>query len=99
MDIVLEVATILGGIVAIWFLYEKFFLVETKEKEVNNAWWESSKLKEKLEKKGYAFSWSNSNAVEERLSNGYEIIYQKTLLTKHKLINSSGQVLIGNKNT
>ena len=98
MEIALNIATLLGGIVALWFLYEKFFIIEAKEKFVNNSWWESSRLNKKLTAKGYSFRWSNPQAVEERVSNGYEIIYEKTLLTKHKLINSSGQVLIGKKN-
>jgi cell division septal protein FtsQ len=98
MEIVLAVATILGGIVAIWFLWEKFFLQKLIEKEVNNSWWEASPLKQSLEKEGYSFRWSNAESVEDRLNNGYKIIYEKTLFKKYKLVNKSGQVLIG-KNT
>lgn len=96
---VLTIATILGGIAAIWFLWEKFFSVEAFEKKVNSTWWEKSQLKGKLEKNGYIFRWTDSDSVEEKSSNGYEIIFEKTLFSKHKLVNKSGQILIGKKNT
>lgn len=99
MEIVLGIATILGGIVAVWFIWDKFFATKVSPKVVNGFWWESSPIKESLEKKGYSFRWSNSDTVEERLRNGYEIIYEKGLLKKQKLVNKSGQVLIGKKST
>ncbi len=99
MEIALAIATILGGIVAFLFLWKKFFANETLEKDVNDSWWESSTLKKSLEKKGYVFRWSNPNKVEERLNNGYEIILQRCAFKKYKLLNKSGQVLLGKKNT
>lgn len=111
MGIVLIVATILGGIAAIWFFYDKFsseneisgeneFSVENKT--VNNNWWESSELKKCLEAEGYnTFAWSNSDRVEERIDEGYEVIFDedKDNKIKYKLVNKSAQVLIGRKNT
>ena len=99
MKILLAVATILGGIVAVWFLWEKIFLSKSSPKEISNTWWDSSPLKKKLEKKGYSFRWSDSDAVEERLRNGFEIIFKKNLFKKRRFINKSGQVLIGRKDT
>ena len=98
MEILLAIFTILGGIAAIWYFWDKIFIKEEAEKEVNNAWWEASNLKRKLENKGYSFRWSNADKVAQRLAEGYEIIFVKGLFKKHKLINSSGQILIGKKN-
>ena len=105
MEIVLIIATILGGIAAIWFFYDKYsgknkFSVEGKT--VNNNWWEASELKKRLETEGYnTFAWSNSDRVEERMDEGYEVIFDvdSNKKIKYKLVNKSGQVLIGRKNT
>jgi len=107
MEIILVIATILGGIAAIWFFYDKYsgkneFSVENKT--VNNTWWESSDLKKSLEADGYnKFAWSNSDRVEERIDEGYEVIFDedkdKDNKIRYKLVNKSAQVLIGRKNT
>lgn len=99
MEILLAVFTILGGISAVLYFWDKFFVKEEAEKEVNNSWWESSNLKRKLESKGYSFRWSSSEKVAQRVNEGYEVVFEKELFKKHKLINSSGHILIGKKNT
>ncbi len=99
MEILLAIFTILGGIAAIWYFWDKIFVKEEADKEVDNTWWEASNLKRKLENKGYTFRWSNTDKVAQRISDGYKIIFEKKLFKKHKLINSSGQILIGKKNT
>ena len=69
MEIVLGLATILGGIAAAWYFIDKYRsrntsseadsgLSETKqtniaEKTINSTWWESSNLKTKLEAEGF----------------------------------------------
>ena len=99
MEILLVIFAVLSGLAAIWYFWDKLFIKEEADKEVNNTWWENSDLKRKLEKKGYSFRWSNSDNVAQRIAQGYEIIFEKELFKKHKLINNGGQILIGKKNT
>jgi len=116
MEIILAIATFLGGIVAIWFIYDKFFSSKPgddiqdegnlekiiENKTVNSAWWESSELKSNLEAQGYnKFYWSDDDRVEERIDNGYDLIFDENndKRIKYKLVNSSDQVLIGKKDT
>lgn len=100
---ILGIATLLGGVAAIVYLYEKRRERQKwaeKEKKVNNKWWESSELKKQYEAKGYRdFSWSNSNRVAERLAQGKEIVYEidEKNRVKYKLVNDSGQVLLCSK--
>ena len=92
MEIIIAIATILGGIGALWFFYDKFFSSKPdlgiqnegipektiENKIVNSIWWESSELKKSLEAEGYnTFSWSNSDRVEERIDKGYEVIFDE----------------------
>ena len=100
---VLGIATILGGIAAICYFRdtwrEKQIWTET-DKEVNNAWWQSSELKKNYEAQGFIdFSWSNSNRVAERILEGKEIVYEtdEQKLIKTKLVNKSGQILLCRK--
>ena len=103
MEIVLGIATVIGGIAAILFfcdIYKKRRQWQEVEKVVNSNWWESSELKKNLKAQGYKFRWSNADAVEQQRSIGYEIIYEEdnSNKKKYKLINRSGQVLIGKIN-
>lgn len=99
----LGIATILGGIAAIHYFHDKWkdrnrFTEE--EKAVTSAWWEESDLKKEYEANGFrAFSWSNSDRVAERQAEGADVIYlvDKERKVKAKLVNRSGQVLIGRK--
>lgn len=97
---ILAMATILGGIAAIGYLRDKWHGKQQwveEDKRVNSAWWESSELKKQYEAKGYKdFSWSNSDRVAERITDGKQIVYEvdKEQRVKFKLVNSSGQVLM-----
>ena len=82
MEIILSIATVLGGIAAAWFIWDKYTHSSNyieKEKIVNSKWWDSSALKGDLENQGYVFRWSNPDKVEDRLKEGFEIIYEKNL--------------------
>ena len=102
---VLGVATILGGIAAIFYFRDKWkdrdrFTEE--DKEVTSAWWEASDLKKGYESKGFrTFGWSNSDRVPERQAEGAEVIYEldNARKVKSRLVNRSSQVLIGRKGT
>lgn len=102
MEIILAIATILGGITAIWFLYEKYRQKDRWQEEdkiVDSAWWESSELKKLTDAQGYKYRWSNPEKVAGRKAFGYSIIYEEDKKSKMRcrLINKSGQVLIGKK--
>jgi hypothetical protein len=102
MELVLAVATILGGVAAIWYFWDKYRKNQEwseKEKVVSPAWWESSELKRTLEAQGYKFRWSARDRIEERKQNGYELVHEEdeASRTKYILVNSSGQVLIAKK--
>ena len=110
MEIILAIATILGGISAIIFFCDKYKKKNShadntefrdKEKVIDNSWWESSELRNDLLKNDYEFRWSNQDKIENRLSQGYEVIFQTdhSVKTKYKLINESRQVLIGKQKT
>ena len=104
MGIVLAIATILGGIAAVWYFWDKYQRNREwseKEKVVNSNWWESSELRHTLKARGFKFRWSNRDRIEERKQRGYELIYEedKTNRTSYILVNSRGQVLIGKRNT
>jgi hypothetical protein len=102
---VLGVATILGGIAAILYFRDKWkdrnrFTEE--EKEVTSDWWEASDVKKDYEVNGFrSFGWSNSDRVAERQVEGAEVIYliDGARRVKFRLVNRSGQVLIGRKGT
>lgn len=105
MASVLGLATILGGIAAILYFRDKWkdrnrFTEENKE--VTSAWWEASDVKKHYEAKRFrSFGWSNSDRVEERQVEGSEVIYliDDARKVKFRLVNRSGQVLIGRKGT
>ena len=103
MDWVLGAATILGGIAAILYFREKWEdrnrLAEV-DKEVTSTWWDASDVKKDYEARGFlSFGWSNSGRVAERQDEGAETIYliDGTKRVKFRLVNRSGQVLIGRK--
>jgi hypothetical protein len=100
---VVGIATLIGGIAAISYFRDKWQEKQqwtTKDKEINNTWWESSSLKATYEAQGYTdFAWSNSNRVAERMASGKEIVYeldQKNRI-RYKLVNKTGQVLLCRK--
>jgi len=102
---VLGIATLIGGIAAIGYFRDKWRennkWIE-KEKEVNNAWWESSSLKAEYEAQGFTnFSWSNSDKVAERIASGKEFVYENDEKNqiRYKLVNKSGQILLCKKGT
>jgi hypothetical protein len=104
MEIFLAIATILGGVSAVWYFWDKYWCNREwreKEKVVNSNWWESSELKHTLEARGLKLRWSNRDRIEERKEKGYEIIYEedKTNRTRYILVNSSDQVLIGKRDS
>ena len=104
MEIVLAIATMLGGVSAVWYFWDKYRRNREwreKEKVVNSNWWESSELKRTLEARGFKFRWSNRDRIEERKQSGYELIYEEDKInrTRYVLVNSSGQVLIGKRDT
>ena len=98
---ILGIATFVGGIAAVHYFYGMWrnrqrWTVE--EKEVNSTWWESSGLKQQYEADGYKdFRWSNADKVAERMASGMEVVYEVDTANrvKFKLVNSSGQVLLG----
>src|SRR6266849_2987043 len=95
---VLGVATILGGIAAIFYFRDRWkdrnrFTEE--DKEVTSAWWEASDLRKDYEAKGFrSFGWSNSDRVAERQAEGAEVIYliDDTRKVKFRVVNRSGQM-------
>lgn len=98
----LAIATILGGIAAIWFFWEKYRKKDEwheEDKIVDPSWWESSELKKITDAQGYTYRWSNPEKVEGRKTNGYSIIYEENKKSKirYRLVNKSHQVLIGKK--
>lgn len=100
---VLGIATLLGGIAAIYYFFDKWRernRFAEGVKEVTSAWWDASELKKEYEAKGFrSFGWSNSDRVAERLTEGAEVVYEidDVKKVKSKLVNRSGQVLIGRK--
>ncbi|HZX35113.1 MAG TPA: hypothetical protein VFF54_01295 [Thermodesulfobacteriota bacterium] len=101
--LVLGIATVLGGIAAVGYFRDKRREKQQwteKEKEVNNAWWESSELKKQYEAKGCKdFSWSNSERVAERIAGGKEAVYEidEDNRVRYRLVNKSGQLLLCRK--
>jgi hypothetical protein len=100
---VLSIATLLGGVAAILYFRDKWKdrkRFSDEDKQVNSAWWEASDLKKEYEAKGFrSFGWSNADRVPERRAEGAEIVYEidSERKVKAKLVNRSGQVLIGRK--
>lgn len=67
MGAVLSIATILGGIAAVWYIWDKYkdkSKWDEREKVVNSNWWESSELKHALENQGYKFRWSDRSRIK-----------------------------------
>lgn len=101
---ILGIATVLGGIAAIGYFLDKWHESKQwieKEKEINSAWWEASELKKHLVANGYTdFGWSNPDRLAERISEGKEVVCEvdEKNSVKYKLVNKSGQVLVGRKN-
>ena len=99
----LGIATLLGGIAAIFYFRDKWkdrTRLAEEEKQVTSAWWEASDLKKQYEAKGFrSFGWSNADRVAERQAEGAEIVYEidNERKARSKLVNRSGQVLIGRK--
>ena len=61
---------------------------------------ERDALKKEYEAEGFrSFGWSNADRIPERLTEGAEIVYEIDSARKlrAKLVNRSGQVLIGRK--
>lgn len=97
---VLGIATLIGGIAAIGYFVDKWRAKAQwteKDKEVNNAWWESSDLRKHYQDAGCGdFGWSNPERVAERLAAGKEGVYEidEKNRIKYRLVNRSGQVLL-----
>lgn len=97
---VLGIATILGGIAAIGYFRDQWLDKQQwleKEKQVNNAWWESCELKKEYQARGCKdFTWSNSDRVAARVQDGMSVVYEidEKNRTKYRLVNRSGQVLL-----
>ena len=100
---ILGIATVLGGIVAIGYFWDKWKEKQQwteQEKIVNSKWWESSDLKAQYESKGCKdFDWSNPDRLAERITEGREIVFDTDdeNRIKYRLINKSGQVLVCRK--
>jgi len=100
MEIIVIIATLVGGIAGVWFLWEKFRPkdnIRIEDKIVDNAWWERSATKEGLAQKGYEFRWSNADKLASREQEGYQVIHEINGNKKFRLVNRSGQVLICKK--
>jgi len=101
MAYVLGIATLLGGIAAIYYFVDRSRqknTFENKQKIVDDNWLNSSDIKRDY---GDSLRWSDPEKVEHRLSLGYEIVYQKDEQNKirYRLVNSSGQTLIVKRNS
>ena len=100
---ILSIATILGGFAALVYFRDKWRGKQQwneQKKEVNSAWWESSELKKHYEARSYQdFRWSDPDRVAERVAQGKEVLYEldEKQRIKYKLVNKSGQVLMGRK--
>ena len=104
MEIILSIATVLGGIAAVWFFLDKYRRKDKwyeKDKVVDTAWWESSELKKTADAQGVTVRWSNPDKVNGRKTDGYSTIYEedKKNRIKYRFINKGGQVLIGRTST
>jgi hypothetical protein len=103
MTIILAIATILGGIAAIvyfWEKYQKKKKWQEKEKIVDSSWWEASELKKVTDAQGFkTYRWSHPEKVEGRKSNGYSIIYEvdKKNNIRYRLTDKGHKILIGKK--
>ncbi len=100
------IVTVAGGLILLIvapFIRRKIHPEPTKEEEkiVNSNWFDSSDLKKQLQEKGYTFYWSNHDSVEENKGKGYEVIFDKdeSKNVNYKLVNKSGQILLGKINT
>jgi hypothetical protein len=92
--------TILGGIAAIWFFWEKFKPNKQwviNDKIVSSNWFDSSEIKKDFESQGYSFRWFSPDKIEERIQKGYVVIYEedKSNMKRNRFVNKSGQILIG----
>jgi hypothetical protein len=100
---VLGIATVLGGIAAVIYFVDKWkerSRFTEEDKQVTSAWWEASDLKREYEAMGFrSFGWSNADLVAERQAEGAEVIYEvdNGKKSKSRLVNRSGQLLIGRK--
>jgi len=103
MTFILVIATILGGVAAVLYFWEKYQKKKKwyeKDKIVDSAWWESSELKKITDAQGFtAYRWSNPEKVEGRKVNGYSIIYEedKKNRVRYRLIDKGHKILIGKK--
>jgi len=97
MEVIVSVASIIGGIAAIWFIVDRL-VIRDKSIEVTDTWWDSSSLKSKLKEKGYEFRWSNPDRVQERLDSGYKIIHTGHFYNRKQIKKPNGQVLVGKRN-
>ncbi len=87
----------LGTFFEIGKMVKDYFTWKEETKLVDMLWLEKSGFGERLRNKGYKCRWSNSDRVETRKLDGYEIIYEidEKSKTKKKITNKSGQILIG----
>jgi hypothetical protein len=100
MDVVLIIATLVGGLAGAWFLWDKYLSkndIPTEDKVVENEWWEHSSTKEGLAQKGYEFRWSNIEKLATREQDGYQVIHEIQGNKRFRLLNKSGQILMGKK--
>ena len=85
MPVVLAVATILGGIAAIWFFRDKIAgwwqhgHVPDPPPEIGDVdldYPDRSGLKARLEAEGYKIRWSREDNLAERFAEGWEIVIE-----------------------
>ena len=74
MEIILAIATILGGITAVWFIWDKSRKKKAwheKDKIVDTSWWEISELKKRTDAQSITVRWSKPDKIEGRKAIGY----------------------------
>ncbi|MEM7820364.1 MAG: hypothetical protein QW761_02055 [Candidatus Aenigmatarchaeota archaeon] len=103
MTTILAIATILGGVAALMYFWEKYKKKDKwheEDKIIDSSCWESSEIKKIKDAEGFTtYRWSNPEKVAGRKANGYLIIYEedKKSKTRYQLINKGHQLLIGKK--
>lgn len=96
-SLIYTVAKDTGGLLT---KYKKKNDLTEEEKLINHNWPEKSGFLKEAKEKGYALKWSSPENVEERILDGYEIMYALDLENKKKyrLIDKSKALLMGKNN-
>lgn len=73
--------------------------VELEPKLVDLGWFDGSEMRKELREAGTEVRWSKPEAVERRLGEGYEVVFELDSLkhTRRRIVLRDGLTLIGSK--